>query len=163
MAEWILFGILSVVAITSALMMVLNRNPVHSALWLVLTFLCVAVFFLILGAQFLFAVQIIVYTGAIMVLFLFVVMLLNPEREHEMPSGGNERLGAVGLGVLLLLLIAGGVLQRAGLPAPSTAPAVTMRDVGLALYGQWLLPFELASILLLAAMVGAIVLTKRRA
>ena len=163
MAEWILFLVFGTLAVASALMMVFNRNPVHAALWLVLTFLCVAVLFLILGAQFLAAVQIIVYTGAIMVLFLFVVMLLNLEREQEPLAAGPHRGIAVALAALLLFVLVGAFVSRAGFPMlPSPGRTIGIRDLGMSLYNEWFFPFELASVLLLVAMIGAIVLAKRR-
>lgn len=163
MAEWILFGIVSAIAIGSAVMMVLSRNPIHSALWLVLTFICVAVFFLMVGAQFLFAVQVIVYTGAIMVLFVFVVMLLNPEREAEPLVPRAHRVASLVLSAALLGVLARGIAGRAGLGSITAAPGgITLRDLGRSLYTEWLFPFELASVLLLVAMIGAIVLSRRR-
>ena len=163
MAEWVLFGIVSAIAISSAVMMVLSRNPIHSALWLVLTFICVAVYYLMVGAQFLFAVQIIVYTGAIMVLFVFVVMLLNPEREAEPLVPRAHRVASLLLSIAFLTVLARGVAKRAGLgPIPTLPGGTTLRDLGRSLYTEWLFPFELASVLLLVAMIGAIVLSKRR-
>ncbi|MBI3944901.1 MAG: NADH-quinone oxidoreductase subunit J [Armatimonadetes bacterium] len=163
MTEWILFIVLTAVAVGSALMMVLNRNPVHAALWLVLTFLAVAVFFLVLGAQFLFAAQIIIYTGAIMVLFLFVVMLLNLEREREPIVTGGQRAAAVALAFALLAVLVIAIAARTSFPTMAMVPGgITLTDLGVALFDEWLLPFELASILLLVAMIGAIALARRR-
>lgn len=162
--EWVLFLLLGGVAVASALAMLFSRNPVHAALWLVLTFFCVAGLFLILGAQFLFAVQIIVYTGAIMVLFLFVVMLLNLEREAEPITAGTPRVLGFGLAGLLLAIFIAAIVRRAGFQyVPAGQPAVTTKGLGWALYNEWVLPVELASILLLVAMVGAIVLARRKA
>jgi len=163
MIEWVLFGMLTAVALVSAVMMLASRSAVHSALWLVLTFFAISGFFLTLGAQFLAVVQVIVYAGAIMVLFLFVVMLLNPEREREpaVPRGGV--VAASVLGAAFLGIVGQGVATRAGLGTiPTPAGGLTIQKLGLSLYNEWLFPFELASILLLVAMIGAIVLAKRR-
>ncbi|NLC58947.1 MAG: NADH-quinone oxidoreductase subunit J [Armatimonadetes bacterium] len=163
MTEWILFVVLSVIAIGSAVMMLVGRNPVHCALWLVLTFFCVAGFFLTLGAPFLAAVQIIVYTGAIMILFLFVVMLVNPEREGEPAVPASHRRAGLTLAAVLLVVMVGAITTRSGLGAIPTEPGgVTLRQVGTALLTEWMLPFELTSVLLLVAMIGAIVLARRR-
>jgi NADH-quinone oxidoreductase subunit J len=163
MLEWILFAALGAVAIGSALAMVLGRNPVHSALWLVLTFFCVGGLFLMLGAQFLFAVQVIVYAGAIMVLFLFVVMLLNLDRESEPLAKGTQRLAAGVAAASFLAVLAATVGRRLGFQAAVPPQQVVgICDIGTSLFNEWFFPFELASVLLLVAMVGAIVLARRR-
>lgn len=162
------FAVLSAVAIAFALALVLNRNAVHGALCLVVNFGVVAVFFLMLGAEFIAVVQVAVYAGAIMVLFLFVIMLLNIQGQE----GGLEEkprfqiLIAAALGALLLAEI--GVLapmaagmggaQAASVPAGFGSPEL----VGLVLFRDHLLAFEVAAFILLAAMMGAVVLAKRR-
>ena len=162
-----LFLLLSLIAIASAFGMLLSRNAVYSALFLVLNFVTVAVFYLLLGAPFIAMAQVTVYAGAIMVLFLFVIMLLGAD---ELPKAQvlpwQKPLASV-LAVLLaveatFLLVtkarpAGDVLQ----PETAINSMDNLRELGLSLFSTYLLPFEVTSILLLVAMVGAIVLTKK--
>jgi NADH-quinone oxidoreductase subunit J len=162
-----LFLLLSLVAIASALGMLLSRNAVYSALYLVLNFITVAVFYLLLGAPFIAMAQITVYAGAIMVLFLFVIMLLGAESLPKSEVLPWQRPLAVGLSVALGLEAAFLLLTKARpegvvLP-PSDAVNATqnLKDLGLSLFNEYLLPFEVVSILLLVAMVGAIILTKK--
>ncbi len=165
------FWVLALLSIGSAILVVANRNPVRSALSLVVNFFVLAVLYLSLSAQFIAAVQIIVYAGAIMVLFLFVIMLLNlgaPEGLRE--SGGLQAPVALLLALIFLGAITGAGAISAGLGPVSATPQTlatggTVRTVGLSLFNPslpWLLPFELTSILLLVGAVGAIVLAKRR-
>ena len=158
-----LFSVLAFVAIVSALGMLISRNAVYSALFLVLNFATVAIFFLVLNAPFIAIAQISVYTGAIMVLFLFVIMLLGAER-----SGAGETIRwQLPLAIILaivLLLEAGYLLmnQKGLLSAVTTQPPVNFGSpgqVGATLFKDYLLPFEITSVLLLVAMVGSIVLT----
>ena len=164
--DLILFLVLAFVAIAAALGMLLSRNAVYSALFLVLNFTVVAVFYLLLGAPFIAMAQITVYAGAIMVLFLFVIMLLGAE---ELAPGNAlpwQRRLAGGLAAVLVIEAAYLLLVRgvpSGLvthPAESLNSLESLRGMALSLFGQYLLPFEVTSILLLVAMVGAIVLTK---
>jgi len=162
-----LFLVLSLVAIASALGMLLSRNAVYSALFLVLNFVTVAVFYLLLGAPFIAMAQITVYAGAIMVLFLFVIMLLGTEDLPKSQVLPWQRPLAIVLSVLLAaeatyLLVtkarpAGDVLQ----PEASVNTMDNLRQLGNLLFTDYLLPFEVVSILLLVAMVGAIILTKK--
>src|SRR5579884_3609831 len=167
-AEPIIFWIMAVISVVAAFLINTNRNPVRSALFLVATFLCVAVLYLALTAQFIAAIQIIVYAGAIMVLFLFVIMLLN----LGAPQALQEKRSLQPLVALVLCVVLLGVLLQAGvffnLPRSTTTPAIahnlgTVESVGRHLYAPyepWLFPFELTSVLLLAAMMGAIVMAK---
>jgi NADH-quinone oxidoreductase subunit J len=159
-----LFLVLAFVAIASALGMLISRNAIYSALFLVLNFATVAVFFLLLNAPFIAVAQVSVYAGAIMVLFLFVIMLLGAERTGQVQSIQWQRPLAVALAIILLIE-AGFILwnQRGvaplmtgELPAGFGSPA----QVGSMLFSSYLLPFEVTSVLLLVAMIGAIVLTK---
>ena len=160
----LLFLVLALVAITSALGMLINRNAIYSALFLVLNFATVAVFFLLLNAPFIAVAQVSVYAGAIMVLFLFVIMLLGAERAGQAQSIPWQRPLAVSLAIILLMeagfILVGqrGVvpLVTSELPAGFGSPA----QVGTELFTNYLLPFEVTSVLLLVAMIGAIVLTK---
>jgi len=159
-----LFLVLALVAITSALGMLINRNAIYSALFLVLNFATVAVFFLLLNAPFIAVAQVSVYAGAIMVLFIFVIMLLGAERAGQTQTIPWQRPLAIALAIILLLE-AGFILvgQRGVIPVVSGelppgfgSPA----QVGTELFQNYLLPFEVTSVLLLVAMIGAIVLTK---
>lgn len=162
-----LFLLLALIAIASALGMLLSRSAVYSALYLVLNFITVAVFYLLLGAPFIAMAQITVYAGAIMVLFLFVIMLLGAESLPKSELLPWQRPLAIGLSVLLGLEAAYLLLTKArpeGIILPPTDAVNStenLQQLGLSLFNQYLLPFEVVSILLLVAMVGAIVLTKK--
>jgi NADH-quinone oxidoreductase subunit J len=162
--QLLLFLILALVAIASALGMLISRNAIYSALFLVVNFATVAVFFLLLDAPFIAVAQVSVYTGAIMVLFLFVIMLLGAERAGPIQAIQWQRPLAITLAIILLLE-AGyiiythrslGTVVDKQIPLGFGSPA----QVGTALFSSYLLPFEITSVLLLVAMIGAIVLTK---
>ncbi len=163
--DLLVFLILAVIAILAALGLLTSRNAIYAALFLILNFSTVAVMYLLLNAPFLAIVQVSVYAGAIMVLFLFVIMLLGAERlssEESKEALQWQRPLAIGLGVLLLVQ-AGYVfftqltrVPAAGLATVDSSPLA----IGKMLFGQYLFPFEAASILLLVAMVGAVVLTR---
>jgi len=166
-SELIVFLVLSLVAVGAGVGMIFSRNAVYSALFLVLNFITVAVFYLLLGAPFIAMSQITVYAGAIMVLFLFVIMLLGAE--SLAPSGElpwQKPLAYILAGILVVesLYL---VFLQARPDMVVTAPGVavnsmeSLREMAMKLFNQFLLPFEVTSILLLIAMVGAIVLTKR--
>ena len=164
----IAFFVIAVVSIVGAAGMVMSHNAVHSALFLVTNLFCVALLYLSLNADFLAVVQIIVYAGAIMVLFLFVVTLLNPG-QTELPDRlrGQGWIAGI-LAIVLLIEVAGVILSGVftTIKSPATPPAVNWGDnvhaIGALLYTQFLFPFEVTSILLLVAIVGATVLAKRR-
>ncbi|MBN1537492.1 MAG: NADH-quinone oxidoreductase subunit J [Anaerolineales bacterium] len=160
-----LFLILAVIAIASALGMLFSKNAVYSALFLILNFAVAAFFYLILDAPFIALTQITVYAGAIMVLFLFVIMLLGAEQTGRMTAARWVRPTAITLAALLVVETIyimftqkGTIASLSSIPPDFGAPEV----VGQFLFNQYLLPFEVTSILLLAAMIGAIVLTKRK-
>jgi NADH-quinone oxidoreductase subunit J len=165
------FWIFGVIAMGSALLCITRRNPISSALWLVVTLFALAAMFVLLDAQFIAALQVLVYAGAIMVLFLFVIMLLNLGRPGPTDIKGPLGLltAAVLAGVLLFQLR---VLGQAAPPEaiqlpPGTVAAVQQREGMVAavagpLFDAYLIPFEIASLLLLAAIVGAVVLAKRK-
>lgn len=187
----LVFFVIGTLAVASSILVISMRNPVHSALFLLLTFLCVAVLFVMRGAEFVGAVQVLVYAGGIMVLFLFVVMLINVRHlpEERVLSAFWKGGFAVGLGVFLLLfaMVRPGVYHdRAASDRPLRTTytyharrihhadgSVERRRVrrgtlvgnseavGMALYRDYLVPFEIASLFLLVAMVGAIVIGKR--
>jgi len=166
--ETIIFFLLAATAIFSAAMMLLSKNAVHSALWLVLNFAVVALFFLWLGAPFIAMVQVTVYAGAIMVLFLFVIMLLGAELVQDERNVLRRQpwwamlLAAVFLGVVGMFFLSNGV----GPLPPAFADEAAARafgsptEIGLALFTQYSLPFEVTSFLLLVGMIGAVVLTR---
>ncbi|HEU4641035.1 MAG TPA: NADH-quinone oxidoreductase subunit J [Gemmatimonadaceae bacterium] len=159
------FYLFGLIAIVSALAFVTRKSPVAAALWLVNTMFCLAALYILLDAQFIGAIQVLVYAGAIMVVFLFVVMLLNLGHPSELGDvkGLGVRLaaGLVGLGLLAELAVIGRQRLPAQLPLlPEGANVVT--PVAQPLFTDYLLPFEITSVLLLAAIIGAVVLAKRR-
>jgi NADH-quinone oxidoreductase subunit J len=165
--DLIFFLILALIAITTALGMLLSRNAIYSALYLVLNFVTVAVFYLLLGAPFIAMAQITIYAGAIMVLFLFVIMLLGAE---NLPKGEVLPWQRPLAGLLAAALIVEATFifitraRPAGdiVPPGETANTVTnVRDLSSALFDQYLLPFEVTSVLLLVAMIGVIVLIRK--
>jgi NADH-quinone oxidoreductase subunit J len=167
MGEAIAFYTIAAFVLGFAVLVVTTRDTVHSVLFLVLDFLFVAALYVLLGAQFLAAIQVLVYAGGIVVLYLFVVMLVNLKRPPETYEDPNRRgrtgfwLSAAVLGELALIAAYGYAT-----PAPAVAmgaiPVVgNTEEVGWLLYTSYLIPFEIASMLLLVAMIGAIVLAKR--
>ncbi len=187
----VVFLIVGTIAVASSILVIAMRNPVHSALFLLLTFLCVAVLFVMKSAEFVAAVQVLVYAGGIMVLFLFVVMLINVRhlpQERVLSQFWKGGL-AVGLGLLLLFasIVRPGVYHDERISKRDLRSTVTYRTqnvtnpdgtvtskrvarrrnvgnseaVGMALYREYLVPFEVASLFLLVAMIGAIVIGKR--
>jgi NADH-quinone oxidoreductase subunit J len=166
-SDLIVFLVLSFVALASAVGMITSRNAVYSALFLVLNFVTVAVFYLLLGAPFIAMSQITVYAGAIMVLFLFVIMLLGTESINSENALPWQRPLAVLLAVVLAVESTYLVFARSDLGAVITGPDASINDMenlrqmAMALFNQYLLPFEVTSILLLVAMVGAIVIAKQ--
>jgi NADH-quinone oxidoreductase subunit J len=160
-------GGIGFVAILSALLVVMHPNPMISVLFLILNLFCIALFYLILAAQFLAVLQVIIYAGAIMVLFLFVVMLLNLKAEEGLALGsGPQRYAALGLGAAFAGLMVWAIQHRRDRPYFAPGSFVdgfgTARDLGTLLFGRYLFAFEAASLLLVAAMIGAVVLAKRR-
>jgi NADH-quinone oxidoreductase subunit J len=160
----ILFFGLALIAIASAVGMLLSSNAVYSALFLIMDMATIAVFYLMLGAPFIAMTQVTVYAGAIMVLFLFVIMLLGVERLRQRQSLPWQQPLAIGLGALLLVeagyllfFRSGKLVSESTIGANFGSPAM----VGDMLFNQYLLPFEVTSVLLLVAMIGAIVLTKK--
>src|SRR5215212_338469 len=158
-APLLVFMVIGTIAVAASFLVVMMRNPVHSALFLLLTFLCVAVLFVIKTAEFVAAVQVLVYAGGIMVLFLFVVMLINYRHlpEERMTPNAARRLTTV---------------KETYLTEHPTDPNKLVRRtrarenrnaeaVGMALYTDYLVPFEVVSLFLLVAMIGAIVIGKR--
>lgn len=158
----ILFWVLAVASLFSALMVISSKNPIFSVIWLIITFFTISGHYILLNAQFLAVVNIIVYAGAIMVLFLFVIMLMNLDQNTEVQKGRWMRLiGAVAGGCLLLVLVA-------ALRGTESRPAELghgdiglIQNLGHELFTHYVVPFELSSVLFLTAMVGAVVIGKR--
>jgi len=162
--EFVFFIITALICVGAAVAMVLSHNAVHSALWLVLNFFGVAVLYLLLNAPFLAMVQITVYAGAIMVLFLFVIMLLGSEKGQEEVNGLPWQTPVALVLSLALVGIAGYALfSTTVLPVTpaDAAPVGAPGEVAVALFSEYLLPFEITSVLLLVALVGAVVLTMK--
>jgi NADH-quinone oxidoreductase subunit J len=160
----ILFYFLSALAIGSAILVVLSKNPVYSVLWLIVTFFAISGHYIMLNAQFLGIVNLIVYAGAIMVLFLFVIMLMNLNSDSEPQKNKWLKLaGVVAGGCLLLVVIA--ALKDAEVKGQvaqlNTGNIGLIENLGKALFTEYVVPFEISSILFLSAMVGAVVLGKR--
>ncbi len=167
------FVVCAVIVLTGAAGVVLLRNPVHAALSLVMTLFGVAVLFVAQEAHFLAAVQVIVYAGAIVVLFLFVIMLLGVDREEavEVEQLKGQRPVAIGLGVLVLAFVVllarfdhwatGAESARGAATGPATAGAENVELLGRSIFTDFLLPFEVTAVLLVIAVVGAVVLARR--
>jgi NADH-quinone oxidoreductase subunit J len=162
-----LFFLLAIVAVASALGMLIARSPVNSALWLVLNLFCVAGLYLTLNAQFIAVVQIIVYAGAIMVLFLFVIMLLNLSatpglRDYNWKLGLAFLLGMAVLAQLVYIVAIGFDVAPTVVSLPETVVTGGPKAIAMELFTTHLLPFEMIGILLLVATIGAVMLAKRR-
>ena len=156
------FLIVAVLAVASALGLVLRRNPIHGALFLVVNLGCVAVLYLMLGAEFLAAAQVIVYAGAIMVLFVFAIMVLIPGKEETGPDPRRStRVLALPVGAVLFGLLVFIIARRTAAPIPP-GQSGNVESLGRLLFTDFLFPFELTSVLLLAAMIGVLVLARRR-
>lgn len=157
-----LFYFLSFLGILSALLVVFSKNPVHSVLYLIITFFVIAAHYVLLNAQFLAIVHVIVYAGAIMVLFLYVIMLLNLNQEAEPHKSNLIRFAATISAGLLLLILVGTLKGTDQMLVQSAAPVEVglVKSLGRVLFKEYMLPFEISSILLLAAMVGAVMLGK---
>jgi NADH-quinone oxidoreductase subunit J len=157
-----LFYFLSFIAILCALMVVTRKNPIHSVLYLILSFFAIAGHYILLNAQFLAVVHIIVYAGAIMVLFLFVLMLMNLNAESEPHKAMWVKFaGAISGGLLLLVIVA--ALQNVSIKMVSddSTDIGLIENLGNTLFNQYVLPFEVSSVLFISAMVGAVVLGKK--
>jgi NADH-quinone oxidoreductase subunit J len=167
MLEIVTFGILAAVTLVSAILVITRRNAVHSVIWLIVTLFGVAGIYLLQHAEFLFAVQIILYVGGIMVLFLFVVMLVNIDVSLKQARFTRQWQVALGTAILLGAQLAYALYNHGrGLNLQErpmlASPAGNTQAVGMALYQNYMLPVEIASILLLVAMVGAVLMAKRK-
>jgi NADH-quinone oxidoreductase subunit J len=163
---FIVFFVCALIAVGGALMLILAREPIHSALSLVLVMISLAVLYLLLGAEFIAAVQIIVYAGAIMVLFVFVIMLLNAGVEERTDFSKLAKYAGLPLGMFLLLELAHWMAhsvigQTIANGSEAAATAASTRELSTQLFQKYLFPFEATSILILIAILGALVLAKK--
>jgi len=158
----ILFWFLSVVAVGCALGVILSRNPINSVLFLILTFFAISGHYVLMNAQFLAIVNVIVYAGAIMVLFLFVIMLMNLNADVE-PQKGHlvQFAGALSGGVLFLVLLAATKSAASVNIVKQSTDIGLITNLGKVLFTEYVLPFEISSVLFLSAMIGAIVIGKK--
>src|SRR5688572_23087986 len=144
-----------------AILVVLSKNPIHSVLYLILTFFCIAGHYILMNAQFLAAVHVIVYAGAIMVLFLYVIMLLNLNQETEPHKSTLLKVSATICSGLLLVLLVGTLKGAETIPsAQATTEIGLVKNLGSIMFSEFLLPFEVTSLLHLPSMVGAVMLGK---
>jgi NADH-quinone oxidoreductase subunit J len=163
-ASEVLFYFLSALALGSAIMVVSSKNPIHSVLWLIVTFFAISGHYILMNAQFIGIVNLIVYAGAIMVLFLFVIMLMNLNTDNELQKNKWIRLaGVVAGGCLLLVMVA--ALRNAEIKGQSAqlkdGSIGLIENLGRSLFTDFVVPFEISSVLFLSAMVGAVVIGKR--
>jgi NADH-quinone oxidoreductase subunit J len=156
-----LFYFLSFLAVLSALLVVFSKSPVHSVLYLIITFFCIGGHYVLLNAQFLAVVHIIVYAGAIMVLFLYVLMLLNLNKESEPHKSTLLKFAAVISSGLVLIVLVGSLKGTESMTITQTTDIGMVKNLGRVMFTDFLLPFEITSILLLAAMVGAVMIGKK--
>ncbi len=161
---YILFFVFAAIAVIGALLVIFLREPIHSALALILVMVSLAVLYLLLGAEFIAAVQIIVYAGAVMVLFVIVIMLLNAGEEERTNLSKMARYAGLPLGIFLTLDLVYW-LSHAVLAAPAASAVAAggdpTRELALLLFRSYLFPFEITSIVILIALLGALVLAKR--
>jgi NADH-quinone oxidoreductase subunit J len=165
--QWLIFLAMALVSIGASILMITRKNPIHSALFLILNLLCVAVLYILLYSQFIAIIQVIVYAGAIVMLIIFVIMLLDLEEElrSRLKIYYSKVIGVI-LAFLFLIgliysVVAKSISGRIGPYSPDKLSA-NVKTVGELLFTQYLFPFEVVSILLVAAIVGAVILSKRR-
>ena len=158
----ILFWVLSAIAVGCALGVILSRNPVNSVLFLIATFFAISGHFLLMNAQFLFIVNLIVYAGAIMVLFLFVIMLMNLNADVEPQKGQLVQLaGVISGGIFFLVILAAIRSARPEVIDKTSTDIGLITNLGKVLFTKYVLPFEISSVLFLSAMIGAVVIGKK--
>jgi NADH-quinone oxidoreductase subunit J len=159
----ILFWFLSMLAIVAAIGVVLSKSPIYSVLWLIVVFFSISGHYILMNAQFLAIVNIIVYAGAIMVLFLFVIMLMNLNAETEPSKNIYLKMAGVIAGMCLMIVIVAALAESSdiNIPLAKGSDAGLIKNLGKALFNQYVIPFELSSILFLSAMVGAVVIGKK--
>ncbi|HKI01589.1 MAG TPA: NADH-quinone oxidoreductase subunit J [Thermoanaerobaculia bacterium] len=161
--ETLIFALFAALALGSSIVVVTHKSPIYATLSLVLTLFAVAALFVLLGAPFVGALQILVYAGAIVVLFLFVIMLLNVQKEETAHGSRGPQLWTAIVGAVVFLGMMGLVFWRSGSPAvpPLTAESVSLKALARELFSTYLLPFEIVGLLLLVAVIGATVAARR--
>ncbi|MSP84456.1 MAG: NADH-quinone oxidoreductase subunit J [Flavobacteriaceae bacterium] len=160
----IIFCVLAAITLSTAFLTVFSRNPIHSAIYLVICFFSIAGHYLLLNSQFLAIVHIIVYSGAIMILFLFTIMLMNLNKENEVYKPRVTRLAAVILFCLTCLVLIAIFMNSKPIVGEYDATGEdfqSIKKLGNVLLNEYMVPFEYASILLLVAMIGAVLLSKK--
>ena len=159
----ILFWFLSALAISAAAGVVLSKSPIYSVLWLIVVFFAISGHYVLMNAQFLAIVNIIVYAGAIMVLFLFVIMLMNLNSDAEPSKNIYLKMAGVVAGMCLMIVFVAALAQSSDINVPLArgSDAGLIKNLGKALFNQYVIPFEISSILFLSAMVGAVVIGKK--
>lgn len=158
----ILFWVLSALAVGCALGVILSRNPVNSVMYLILTFFAISGHYILMNAQFLAIVNIIVYAGAIMVLFLFVIMLMNLNADVEPQKGMMIQLaGVISGGILFLVILMGITTAHSEVIDPTSTDLGLISNLGKVLFTKYVLPFEISSVLFLSAMIGAVVIGRK--
>jgi NADH-quinone oxidoreductase subunit J len=163
MSSQLIFFMLAALSIISALFVVFSRSPIYSVLWLIVCFFSIAGHYVVLNAQFLAIVHIIVYAGAIMVLMLFTVMLLNLNKETEPHKTNLIKFAAILTGGMLMLVLLAAMrsTELSTYVAPERMETGFVQNVGMKLFTDFMLPFEMTSVLFIAAMIGAVVLAKK--
>lgn len=159
----IMFWLLTALALGSALLVITSKNPVHSILYLIVTFFAISGHYILLNAQFLAIVNLIVYAGAIMVLFLFVVMLMNLNSDMEPRKNRLMQFAALISGGLLFLLITAAITKSAASETSTLSGGDygLIKNLGKVLFNDYVVPFEISSVLFLSAMIGAVVIAKK--
>jgi NADH-quinone oxidoreductase subunit J len=160
----IIFSILSIITLATAFLTIYSRNPIHSAIYLVICFFSIAGHYLLLNAQFLAIVHVIVYSGAIMILFLFTIMLMNLNKENEVYKPRVTRLGAIVLFILMCLVLIAIFINSKPIVGDYDVTGEDYQSIkvlGKVLLNEYMVPFEFASVLLLVAMIGAVLLSKK--
>lgn len=158
-----LFWFLSVLAIVAAIGVVATKNPIYGVLWLIVVFFCISGFYVLMNAQFLAIVNLIVYAGAIMVLFTFVVMFINLNEHPEIPKNIYVKAAGLIAGLCLMIVLIGALSTSAEnntkLAIDTTAGLI--KSLGNVLFSEYVVPFEISSVLFLSAMIGAVIIGKR--
>ena len=163
-AKWVVFVLVSLLAIASSVLMITRKNTLHSALFMALAFVASAVLYLLLGCQFLAMLQVIVYAGAVMMLIIFVIMMLDLKKEEQLKWKVTKTkvVGVILSLLFMLMLILVAAVNEVNGKMGHVLTIGDTRTIGSLLFTRFLLPFEVASVLLLAAMVGAVMLSKKK-
>ncbi|MDQ6845555.1 MAG: NADH-quinone oxidoreductase subunit J [Bacteroidota bacterium] len=159
----ILFWFLSILAIVAAIGVIASKNPVYSVLWLIVVFFAISGHYILMNAQFLAIVNIIVYAGAIMVLFLFVIMLMNLNAEGEPPKNIYLKVAGIIAGLCLMIVIIAALSNSTSknIVLKSGTDVGLIKNLGMALFNEYVIPFEISSVLFLSAMIGAVIIGKK--